>query len=48
MALARGHNDAALVPPLQLPGSDASKGNHITGCKEILHEEDRNVSNNLA
>src|SRR5438477_13168080 len=48
MALAGRHNDAAFVPPLQLPGSDASKGNHITRCKETLHEKGRNVSNNSA
>src|SRR5919109_2967883 len=37
MALAHGYDNAAFVPPLQLPRGDAGEGDYITRCKELLH-----------
>ena len=39
MALAHRRHDAALVPPLQLPGGDSCKGDHLIGCELLLHLE---------
>jgi hypothetical protein len=37
MALACGDNDAAFVPPLQLPGCDPGEIDYVAGCEFPLH-----------
>src|SRR5579871_3962698 len=37
MPLALGLHHAALIPPLQLPRSDAGQRNYFAGCEPILH-----------
>src|SRR5208283_3765196 len=37
MALAHRRHDAALVPPLQLPGGESGKGDYLVGCELLLH-----------
>jgi hypothetical protein len=37
MSLPRGNDDSLLVPPLQLPGGNAGKFNHLCGRKKLCH-----------
>jgi hypothetical protein len=37
MSLPGGNDNSLLIPPLQLPGSDADKLNHLCGCEAFGH-----------
>src|ERR1039458_4296696 len=47
MALAHRRHDAALVPPLQLPGGDSGKGDHLVGCELSLDVNSRCILSTL-
>src|SRR6267143_3148301 len=45
---ARRNHNAALIPPLQLPGCNSCKRHHLAGCELCLHRSDKTSKTTMA